>query len=131
MLRAVWCPNREVCIYLQKPAVLCYEEAFLLPDAPDTVSKGNHFWGRIIICSGDNYTDTGVLQVAEGETCGGQASGQGGQSGGGQEGGGQAVGGELPGGGQAVDGGLAGPAKCTLLLTLPYTQLQHVTPASA
>ena len=62
--------------------MLGYEEAFLLPDAPDTVSKGNNFWGRIIICSGDNYTDTGVLQVAEGETCGGQASGQGGQSGG-------------------------------------------------
>ena len=33
-----------------------------LPDASDTGSERNHFWGIIIICPGDNYTlDTGAL----------------------------------------------------------------------
>ena len=45
---------------LQNPAALVSEEIVQLPDAPDTAREGNHFWGMIIICPGDNYTDTGA-----------------------------------------------------------------------
>ena len=55
----IWCTNNVTESKLSDQTCKSWQCQFTkkLPDASDTASERNHFWGVIIICPGDNYTE--------------------------------------------------------------------------